>query len=119
MTNASEDIEVLRSELYTIAILLVLVIVSYLLLGSSNIFLSFGLTHNCENYLANHISFFYFLLMLVNLIDTVIPLCFLMYTHHKSFRPNLLHEPRGDPAGLDVTFYDDLTSFESIHEEEE
>ena len=42
-----------------------------------------------------------------------------MYTHHKSFRPNLLHEPRGDPAGLDVTFYDDLTSFESIHEEEE
>ena len=61
MTNASEDIEVLRSELYTIAILLVLVIVSYLLLGSSNIFLSFGLTHNCENYLANHISFFYFL----------------------------------------------------------
>ena len=57
--------------------------------------------------------------MLVNLIDTVIPLCFLMYTHHKSFRPNLLHEPRGDPAGLEVTFYDDLTSFESINVEEE
>jgi len=41
MKNASEDIEVLRSELYTIAILLVLVIVSYLLLGSSNILLYF------------------------------------------------------------------------------
>ena len=119
MKNASEDIEVLRSELYTIVILLVLVIVSYLLLGTNNIFLSFDPTHHCENYLANHITFFYFLLVLDNLINTVIPLCFLMYTHHKSFRPNLLNEPRGDPAGLDVTFYDDLTSFESIHEEEE
>ena len=34
----------------------------------------------------------------------------MLYTNHKSFKKKIVEGDKSDPNGLDVTFYDDLTS---------
>lgn len=50
-----------------------------------------------------------FLMSFSDTLDNVVPIAFLLYTHHKSYRKPVPQD-QSDPNGMDITFYDDLTS---------
>ncbi len=108
MGHAKDNMDVLTSEQMQIGALVVLIVIANFIIGTWNLIL-LNLQASSDSKFCSEYSVMDFLMSLSDIIDNVVPIAFLLYTHHKSFRITVTHDVT-DPNGLDITFYDDLTS---------
>lgn len=88
--------------------LFILLVVAFGIIGSLNLVLYYFNGSNDSPFCTKYVLMNFYM-SLSDIVDNVIPIAYLLWTHHKSYRI-IAEKHSSDPNGLDITFYDDLTS---------